>query len=170
MSSIEMKHDKQEVNNEMMKPIEAHVLKKGHFVMLYGHTCKVSQVVYSKAGTYVRKVLVCGYDVLTNTRYEIVKPEHGTVYQPIVNEQEFQLLCIDESDGNSFQVINDKNEQIMVDVLNNQLKRELIDSHKADADGTKDFYVTLLEVPVTTSGKLQMKQSLVSWREVQIDV
>jgi len=156
--------------SEMMKPLAASDVKKGHFVMLEGHPCKVARMLTAKTGKHGHmKVRITGYCLLTNEKFETIRPGHGILYVPDVNKAEFLVTDINENDDNSFSLIDAKDHHIVVDLPNNKMKEEVIENRKKDVEGTKDFFVTLLEAPITVSGKLETKRTIFSWKEVKVD-
>ena len=80
-------------------PTQASALRKGGFLLMKGHPCKISIITSSKPGKHGHaKVSIEGYDIFTHKKYEEVHPAHATVEVPIVVRREYLLLHIDKGD------------------------------------------------------------------------
>jgi len=91
-----------ENNDEFCSPIEASHVKKGSYLMLNGHPCKISDVKTSKTGKHGHmKCRITGSDVISAEKIEIVKPGHTTLQVPAVLKTEYQLSSIAEREEKS---------------------------------------------------------------------
>lgn len=70
-------------------------LKKGAYVMLKGHPCKITDVSTSKAGKHGHaKASVFGKDIFTNKAYEDSAPTSHNIDIPFVSKKEYTLLDV----------------------------------------------------------------------------
>lgn len=83
-------------NASLTTPTQASALRKGGFVLMKGHPCKISAMTTSKPGKHGHaKVKLEAYDIFTHMNYEEVSPAHANVDVPIVVRREYLLLMID---------------------------------------------------------------------------
>jgi len=81
-------------------PIQAHHLKKGHYVMMKGRPAKVSSVSVSKTGKHGHaKITYQGIDVINGKKYSEVQPGHANCLEPVVDKKEYTLMDCDEKDS-----------------------------------------------------------------------
>jgi len=175
-----------------LKPVAAHDLKKGHHVMISGHPCKVSLHKISKTGKHGHmKSRIIAYDVLTALKYEKVCPSHTTLYAPHrVLKTEYQLHYVEETDtdtdnqshrkggkshnneqddGIMLVLMDNNNATMSVDLPDSDLKRAVVSARQADADLEYDIFVTLLEAPVQIGGKTMIQRAISGWRKEKAD-
>lgn len=83
-------------NASLTTPTQASALRKGGFVLMKGHPCKISLMTTSKPGKHGHaKISLEAYDIFTHKKYEEVSPAHANVDVPIVVRREYLLLMID---------------------------------------------------------------------------
>ena len=81
------------------KPIQAGSIKKGAYVMLKGHPCKVIEYSTAKPGKHgSAKAAIVGTDIFTGKKHEDSFPTSQTVYVPIVNKVEYEVADV-SADG-----------------------------------------------------------------------
>ncbi|KAL7579004.1 hypothetical protein ACA910_019048 [Epithemia clementina (nom. ined.)] len=78
-------------------PMEAGQIKKGGYMMIKGHPCKVLNISVSKTGKHGHaKCNFTATDIFTGKKYEDMIPStHGTTV-PIVNKSEWEVIDINE--------------------------------------------------------------------------
>ena len=83
-------------NASLTTPTQASALRKGGFVLMKGHPCKISHMSTSKPGKHGHaKVTLEAYDIFTHKKYEEISPAHANVDVPIVVRREYLLLMVD---------------------------------------------------------------------------
>ena len=71
-------------------PIQCGSLKKGMFVAIHGHPCKVVEYTPSKPGKHGHaKATVMGCDIFTSRKYEMSHPTSHTVEAPVVTRVDY---------------------------------------------------------------------------------
>lgn len=80
-------------------PCEAGQIRKGGFIMIKGHPCKVVSVSTSKTGKHGHaKCNFTALDIFTNKKYEDIVPSTHTTSVPFVTRAEYTLIDI-QDDG-----------------------------------------------------------------------
>lgn len=83
--------------SSMTVPLQCSALRKGGFVLLKGHPCKVVDMSTSKTGKHgSAKVNLVGIDIFTAKKYEEFAPSTSNMEVPIVSRNEYPLLNIDD--------------------------------------------------------------------------
>ena len=83
--------------SSMTFPIQCSALRKGGFVVLKGHPCKVVDMSTSKTGKHgSAKVNLVGIDIFTAKKYEEFAPSTSNMEVPFVSRNEYPLLNIDD--------------------------------------------------------------------------
>ena len=78
-------------------PIQCSALRKGGFVVLKGHPCKVVDMSTSKTGKHgSAKVNLVGIDIFTAKKYEEFAPSTSNMEVPFVSRNEYTLLNVDD--------------------------------------------------------------------------
>ena len=78
-------------------PLEAGQIKKGGYIMIKGHPCKVTNVSTSKTGKHGHaKANFVALDIFTNKKYEDIVPTSHSTTVPFVTRADYQLLDIGE--------------------------------------------------------------------------
>ena len=90
-------------------PSEAGQIRKGGYIMIKGHPCKVSDVSTSKTGKHGHaKCNFTAIDVFTNKKYEDIIPATHTAHIPVVTRKDYDL--IDISDDGFLTLMDDEGE------------------------------------------------------------
>jgi len=80
-------------------PVRAGEVKKGSFVVIKEHPCKVVDYSTSKTGKHGHaKAKIVAIDIFTGRKYEDVQPSSHNMLAPVVNRKEYQLVDI-SADG-----------------------------------------------------------------------
>ena len=101
MASIEEEQDyspapTSSANASLTIPTQASALRKGGFILIKGHPCRISLLKSSKPGKHGHaKLTLEAYDIFTHKKYEEAAPAHATVDVPVVWKKEYLLLHID---------------------------------------------------------------------------
>jgi len=138
-------------------PIQAHHLKKGHFVMMKGHPCKVMTVSVSKTGKHGHaKVTYQGVDVLTGKKYSEVQPGHANCLEPVVEKREYTLMDIDEKE-NSVAVMDSAFNQHTLDCdFTTDLGKEIVTRFRAE----EELVIGTLIAPVGEDNNIVLQECL----------
>ena len=73
-------------------PLEAGQIKKGGYIMIKGHPCKVIETSTSKTGKHGHaKVHMVGLDIFTNKKYEEISPSTHNMSVPNVTRNEYMV-------------------------------------------------------------------------------
>jgi len=131
-------------------PVRAGELKKGGFVVIKGHPCKVVDISTSKTGKHGHaKANITALDIFTNKKYEDVAPTSHNLAAPVVKRSEMQLMDIDDNDvnedGSIASIMNPETGETVDDLrvpTNDPEYAPMIEALKAD---NKDILVTVLE-------------------------
>ena len=76
-------------------PMEAGAIKKGGYIMIKGHPCKVVNMSTSKTGKHGHaKVNFTALDIFTNKKMEDIVPSSHTTTVPFVSRADYQLIDI----------------------------------------------------------------------------
>ena len=76
-------------------PLEAGAIKKGGYIMIKGHPCKVVNMSTSKTGKHGHaKVNFTALDIFTNKKMEDIVPSSHTTTVPFVSRSDYQLIDI----------------------------------------------------------------------------
>ena len=76
-------------------PLEAGQIKKGGYIMIKGHPCKVTNVSTSKTGKHGHaKCNFTALDIFTGKKYEDIVPSSHSTTVPFVTRADYQLLDI----------------------------------------------------------------------------
>jgi len=127
-------------------PIEAHEIKKGHYVILSGRPCKVDKAVFTKTGKHGHmKGNIIGIDVLTGKKYNDVIPGHHPMTEFKIFKADYQVIGID---GNEISGLDESGIQQKV-TLNTDT--EMYKKLDADFDEEKTLVITIVRAPVEIS-------------------
>merc|ERR1712205_8014 len=78
-------------------PMEAGQIRKGGYIMIKGHPCKVSDVSTSKTGKHGHaKCHFVAIDIFTGKKMEDLVPSSHTTSVPFVKKEELQCIDVDE--------------------------------------------------------------------------
>jgi translation initiation factor 5A len=78
-------------------PMEGGQIRKGGYIMIKGHPCKVSDVSTSKTGKHGHaKCHFVAIDIFTGKKMEDLVPASHTTAVPFVKKEEFQALDVDD--------------------------------------------------------------------------
>ena len=76
-------------------PVEAGSLKKGDFVCIKDHPCKIIEASTSKMGKHGHaKCIIVALDIFTNRKLEDQCPASHSLPCPVVSREEYQLLDV----------------------------------------------------------------------------
>ena len=82
-------------------PCAAGELRKGSYLMIKGHPCKVAEVTSSKTGKHGHaKAHIVALDIFTSKKYEDLCPASHNVAVPFIKRVEYQVLTADADSGN----------------------------------------------------------------------
>ena len=80
-------------------PMEAGQIKKGGYIMIKGHPCKVINMSTSKTGKHGHaKVNFTAIDIFTGKKMEDIVPSSHTTSVPFVSRSDYQLIEITDED------------------------------------------------------------------------
>ncbi|RLN48106.1 hypothetical protein BBJ29_007065 [Phytophthora kernoviae] len=124
-------------------PSEAGQIRKGGFIMIKGHPCKVVNVSTSKTGKHGHaKCNFTALDIFTNKKYEDIVPSTHTTSVPFVSRAEFTLLDITDDDFCSLMDDSgDTREDIKLPTIPDNFAEEI----RADFDDGKQLVLTVLK-------------------------
>jgi len=141
-------------------PMEAGSFKKGQFVMIKGHPCKIMDYSTSKTGKHGHaKVNMTGIDVLTGKKYQEVCPAHTSMQQPNIIKTEYQLIGVD-MEAKTISVLDSESETHDFP-LEGEVAEKLAAEYKED--DPDDTLVTIMQAP--EGDDLKMKELLVSYKK-----
>jgi len=79
---------------------QAGELRKGAYIMIKGHACKVSELTTSKTGKHGHaKAYIVGLDIFTGKKFEDIVPAGHNVMVPSVKKTEYQLIDAEAETG-----------------------------------------------------------------------
>jgi translation initiation factor 5A len=153
---------------EFLSPVQAHALKKGNYVLIKGHPCKVSEVKLSKTGKHGHmKARVSTRCIVTGIKYESVKPGHTIMQQIQVEKDEFQLAYVDEDAKQTLRFLDDQGEEMEFKVLENDELKALRNAKLEDTEDEKDFSATIIKTPMAKGDEnsaVDVIHVVVAWR------
>jgi len=151
-----MTDNKADASSKLL-PIQAHHLKKGHYVMMKGHPCKVGNISVSKTGKHGHaKITYQGVDVITGKKYSEVQPGHANCLEPVVEKKEYTLMDCDEKEG-SVSVMDQAFNQHTLDCdFNSDLGKEILTRFRAE----EELVIGTLVAPVGEGNNLVLQESL----------
>mmetsp|Transcript_1745 Transcript_1745/g.1753 ORF Transcript_1745/g.1753 Transcript_1745/m.1753 type:complete len:164 (-) Transcript_1745:80-571(-) len=123
--------------------MEAGQIRKGGFIVIKGHPCKVNDVSTSKTGKHGHaKCNFVAIDIFTNKKYEDIIPSTHNAHVPVVTRKEYSLLSID---GEGFCSLLDEEtsetrEDIKLPDVPDNFGREI----REDYEAGKNLVVTVL--------------------------
>lgn len=124
-------------------PCEAGQIKKGGYIMIKGHPCRVVNVSTSKTGKHGHaKCNFTALDIFTNKKYEDIVPSTHTTSVPNVTRAEFTLLDITDED---FVSLMDENGDTREDIKLPPIPEGFAEQIRADFDEGKQLVVTVLK-------------------------
>jgi translation elongation factor P/translation initiation factor 5A len=155
-------------SEEFLTPVQAHALKKGNFVLIKGHPCKVQEVKLSKTGKHGHmKARVSARCIVTGIKYESVKPGHTIMQQISVEKDEFQLAYVDEDEKETLRFIDEAGNEADFKVIENAEVKALRDAKKEDAEDESDFTATIVKTPMAKGDEnsaVNVVHVIVTWR------
>ncbi|OQS07342.1 eucarytic translation initiation factor 5A [Thraustotheca clavata] len=123
-------------------PSEAGQIKKGGFIMIKGHPCKVVSVSTSKTGKHGHaKCNFTALDIFTNKKYEDIVPSTHTTSVPFVTRAEYTLLDITDEDYVS---LMDDSGETREDIKLPSIPEGFADEIRADFDAGKQLSLSVL--------------------------
>jgi translation initiation factor 5A len=146
------------------KPIEAHNVKKGKYVMLKGKPCKIIEVKTSKTGKHGHmKCGITGLDVLTGKKVVENCPGHENMTEFTLDKKEYQLVNV-SSDDKQLQCLSDDSsasELFFAFDPDSDTGKSLA----ADFDAGKALLVTIIKAPVGEGDNIKDEEVLESYKE-----
>eukprot|EP00301_Raphidiophrys_heterophryoidea_P012952 c20282_g1_i1.p1 GENE.c20282_g1_i1~~c20282_g1_i1.p1 ORF type:complete len:169 (-),score=40.06 c20282_g1_i1:99-563(-) len=89
--------DRADAGASHVYPMEAGQLRKGGFVVINGHPCKVMEISISKTGKHGHaKAAIVGIDIFTGKKLDLVSPTTHNIEVP--NVKRAQYSCMDLTD------------------------------------------------------------------------
>jgi translation initiation factor 5A len=136
-------HEDDTMSGSLLVPLRAGELKKGGYIQIKGHPCKVQEMSTSKTGKHGHaKMNIVGIDVLTGKKYEEMTPTSHNVDVPKVKRTEWQALAVDES---GYISLMDADGNTKDDV---KTEGDYLEKIKSALDaGDKDVLVAVLSAP-----------------------
>lgn len=123
-------------------PCEAGQCKKGGYIMIKGHPCKIVSVSTSKTGKHGHaKCNFTALDIFTNKKYEDIVPSTHTTSVPNVFRAEYTLLDVTEDD---FVSLMDDTGETREDIKLPTFPDDFADQIRKDFDDGKQLNVTVL--------------------------
>jgi translation initiation factor 5A len=120
-------------------PIQCSALRKGGFVVLKGHPCKVVEMSTSKTGKHgSAKVNLVGIDIFTGKKYEEFAPSTSNMEVPFVTRNEYPLLNVDDGFLSVMLPSGDTKDDVKVP------EGELGEQLKGAFDDGRDLLVTVI--------------------------
>jgi translation initiation factor 5A len=153
---------------DFLTPVQAHALKKGNYVLIKGHPCKVNEVKLSKTGKHGHmKARVSARCIVTGIKYESVKPGHTIMQQITVEKDDFQLAYVDEDDKETLKFIDEAGNEAEFRVVENEETKALREAKKDDTEDEKDFSATIVKTPMAKGDEnstVNVVHVVVTWR------
>merc|ERR1711959_239814 len=98
MSDEEHDFDQGDAGSAHTFPQQCGELRKGSYVMIKGHPCKVAEITTSKTGKHGHaKAHIVAIDIFTSKKYEDLCPCGHNIEVPFVKRTELQVLTAEES-------------------------------------------------------------------------
>lgn len=141
-------------------PIAAGQIKKGQHAILKDRPCKVLNVSVSKTGKHGHaKAHFHGDDVFTGKKYEDVQSTTHTMYQPVLEQNMYDLIDIDDED---FMNLMDEDGTTREDLKlpENDLGKQI----QKDFSNSKDLSVTVL---LWGTREEPTEEAVISYKEVK---
>ena len=124
-------------------PMEAGQIRKGGFIVIKGHPCKVADVSTSKTGKHGHaKCNFTAIDIFTNKKYEDIVPSTHATNVPFVTRKEYSLLDISSDDFCS--LLNEENGETREDIKLPEIPEGFNREIQAAFDAGKTLIVTVL--------------------------
>jgi|UniRef100_K3WUI8 translation initiation factor 5A len=124
-------------------PCEAGQIRKGGFIMIKGHPCKVVSVSTSKTGKHGHaKCNFTALDIFTNKKLEDIVPSTHTTSVPFVSRSEYTLLDITDDD---FLSLMDDSGETREDIKLPTFPDNFAEEIRADFDAGKQLVLTVLK-------------------------
>merc|ERR1711957_621852 len=135
------------------KPLEAHHVKKGSYVMLKGHPCKAVDCKTSKTGKHGHaKCNITGMGVLTSKKYNEVHPGHIVLASFDVISIDYEVMELDEKEG-CVKCLDEVGEEVTIDYVDETMQLDNWKEFYEDATGdmNKVWAVMVVTAPVGES-------------------
>jgi len=153
---------------EFLSPVQAHALKKGNFVMIKGHPCKVTEVKLSKTGKHGHmKARVSARCIITSTKYDSVKAGHAVMQQIAVEKDDFQLAYLDDDEKQTLRFLDEHGSPVEMKLLENDETKALRKAKLEDDQDEKDFTATIVKTPMATGDEnsaMLLVHTIVAWK------
>ena len=95
--SDEETFDTADAGGSEVYPLEAGAIKKGGYIMIKGHPCKVINMSTSKTGKHGHaKVHMVALDIFTGKKLEDICPSTHNMEVPNVKRKDYQLIGLDD--------------------------------------------------------------------------
>lgn len=87
-----------QINNaSLIKPIKAGDVKKGSYVVINNHPCRIVQTSTCKPGKHGHaKIKMIGIDIFTDQKYETMCQTSHNMDEPIINRTKYTVLNISD--------------------------------------------------------------------------
>lgn len=145
-----MEHDddptfeKVDAGASMTYPMQAGALKKGGYVVIKDHPCKIMEISTSKTGKHGHaKAAIVGVDIFTEKKYEDSCPTSHNMEVPNVSRKEYPLIDINK-DGFCTLLQDDGSTKEDLKLPAESEFQELVSRLEGDFKGGKDLLVTVV--------------------------
>ena len=147
------------MSDSLTYPQKASACRKGGYLMIDNHPCKIIEMSTSKTGKHGHaKVTFKGKDVFTDKTFSNVLAGHMSIFGFSIQKKDYEIqdLKVTQNDGEMDCVIevldeNDETETYSLDMKNPEMK-ELVEKYTANEEegGDKYYTVNVLTAPVET--------------------
>jgi len=152
---------------DMLSPAQAHTLKKGAYVLIKGHPCKVAECKLSKTGKHGHmKARVSARCVITGIKYESVQAGHTVMQTIALDKEDYNLAYVDEEDE-SLHFLDEYGTPADFKLLDNDNYKALRTAKMEDTEDEQDFTATVVKTPMAQGDEnsaLEVVYAIVSWK------
>ena len=147
-------------------PHEAHHVKKGQYIMLKGHPCKIVDVKTSKTGKHGHaKCNITGIDVFSAKKYNEVHPGHIVLAAFDLSKNEYEVANIDVDD-NEVSYMDENGNEHTCKIPEGEIGEKLVAEFKAneEAGGDKFWIITIQTAPEGETDP-KLKSEVIEFKE-----
>eukprot|EP00798_Chlamydomonas_sp_ICE-L_P031172 gene31172-6314_t len=141
-------------------PQQAGTIRKGHYIVINGHPCKVADVSTSKTGKHGHaKCHFVGIDIFTGKKYESLEPSSHNCDVPNVFRTEYLLIDINDEGFVSLMEENGTTRDDLALPSGTEENDKLAKLVQSDFDEGKELNVTITKAMGTemmSSSKVQL--------------
>eukprot|EP00829_Urostomides_striatus_P010135 TRINITY_DN231_c0_g2_i1.p1 TRINITY_DN231_c0_g2~~TRINITY_DN231_c0_g2_i1.p1 ORF type:complete len:170 (-),score=52.41 TRINITY_DN231_c0_g2_i1:26-535(-) len=137
-------YEKTDSGSSMTYPKQCGTLKKGDYVMIKDHPCKMVEMTTAKTGKHGHaKAAIVGIDIFTHKKHEDSCPTSHSIEAPFVTRKDYQLADIDH-EGFVTLLLDNGSTKCDLKLPTEEEDKDMVERIKASFEGGKEVLISVM--------------------------